>query len=173
MGAAREIRTLGRPPAVSRVSCVPSHRIRADGPKHQVADPALAARVLDATEGTLLAGEGPQRADGESFLGLLFESLATLSIRAMASSLDATTSHLRTQNGDHEVDLAVEGREGRTLGVEVKLSGAVTDRDVRHLHWLHERIGDRLVDRVVINTGPHAYRRPDGVAVIPLAVLGV
>lgn len=145
----------------------------AQGPKHQVADPALAAVVLDATEGTLLAGEGPQRPDGETFLGLLFESLVTLSVRAMAAAVDATTSHLRTQNGDHEVDLVVEGRAGRTVAIEVKLSSTVTDRDVRHLHWLHERIGDRLVDRVVINTGPSAYRRPDGVAVVPLALLGV
>ncbi len=145
----------------------------AQAPKHQVADPALAAQVLDATEGTLLAGEGPRRPDGETFLGLLFESLVTLSVRATAAALDATTSHLRTQNGDHEVDLVVETRDGRTLAIEVKLSGAVTDRDVRHLHWLHERIGDRLVDRIVINTGPYAYRRPDGVAVIPLAVLGI
>ncbi|MGQ0845276.1 MAG: ATP-binding protein [Sporichthyaceae bacterium] len=145
----------------------------AQAPKHQVADPALAAHVLDATEATLLAGAGPRRPDGEIFLGLLFESLATLSIRAMAACLDATTSHLRTQNGDHEVDLVVEARDGRALGIEVKLSGTVDDRDVRHLHWLHERIGDRLVDRVVVNTGPYAYRRPDGVAVIPLAVLGL
>lgn len=145
----------------------------AQAPKHQVADPALAAVVLDATEGTLLAGEGPRRPDGETFLGLLFESLVTLSVRAMAAAIDATTSHFRTQNGDHEVDLVVEGRGGRTVAIEVKLSSTVTDRDVRHLHWLGERIGERLVDRVVVNTGPTAYRRPDGVAVVPLALLGV
>lgn len=145
----------------------------AQAPKHQVADPALAATLLDATEGTLLGGDGPRRPDGETFLGLLFESLVTLSVRAMAAAIDATTSHLRTQNGDHEVDLVVEGRAGRTLAIEVKLSSTVTDRDVRHLQWLHERIGDRLVDRVVINTGPVAYRRADGVAVVPLALLGI
>jgi len=29
-----------------------------------------------------------------------------------------------------------------------------------------------LADRLVITTGPVAYRRPDGVAVVPLALLG-
>jgi hypothetical protein len=43
-------------------------------------------------------------ADGV-LLGALFESLVTLSTRVYAQPLDATVHHLRTQNGDHEVDL--------------------------------------------------------------------
>ena len=41
------------------------------------------------------------------------------------------------------------------------------DADVRYLHWL----GERLVDKVVVTTGEYAYRRNDGVAVIPLGLL--
>lgn len=144
----------------------------AQAPKHHLADPALAAILVDATESTLMAGAGPRRRDGETFLGLLFESLATLSVRVLATSIGATTSHLRTRNGDHEVDLIVEGRGGATLAIEVKLASTVVDRDVRHLHWVHRETGDRIVDRVVVNTGRFAYRRPDGVAVVPLALLG-
>ena len=58
------------------------------------------------------------------------------------------------------------------VALEVKLSATVTDGDVRHLNWLHGQLGDRLADRVVLTTGAHAYRRPDGVAVVPLALLG-
>ena len=29
-----------------------------------------------------------------------------------------------------------------------------------------------LLDAVIINTGPNAYRRPDGIGVVPLALLG-
>jgi uncharacterized protein len=54
----------------------------------------------------------------------------------------------------------------------VKLATVVEDRDVRHLHWLEERLGDRLLDKVVVHVGPQAYRRADGVAVVPLALLG-
>jgi hypothetical protein len=43
---------------------------------------------------------------------------------------------------------------------------------VRHLNWLDDQLGNRLADKVLINTGDFAYRRPDGVAVVPLALLG-
>jgi len=80
--------------------------------------------------------------------------------------------HLRTGNGDHEVDLVVEGTEGQVVGIEVKLAAAVTDADVRHLHWLRRQLPDDVVDLMVITTGETAYRRSDGVAVVPLALLG-
>ena len=53
----------------------------------------------------------------------------------------------------------------------MKLKSAIIDRDVRHLLWLKKSLPDQVVDLVVINTGAHAYRRQDGVAVIPLASL--
>jgi hypothetical protein len=40
------------------------------------------------------------------------------------------------------------------------------------LLWLRDRIGNDLIDAVVIYAGERAYRRRDGVAVVPLAVLG-
>ena len=57
------------------------------------------------------------------------------------------------------------------MAVEAKLSATVSDHDVRHLHWLHQAIGPGLADAAVITTGPYAYRRPDGIAVIPAALL--
>ncbi|MDY7544443.1 MULTISPECIES: hypothetical protein [unclassified Cryobacterium] len=53
----------------------------------------------------------------------------------------------------------------------MKLKSAITDHDVHHLLWLKESLPYQIVDLVVINTGAHAYRRQDGVAVIPLALL--
>jgi DNA-binding transcriptional regulator YdaS (Cro superfamily) len=58
------------------------------------------------------------------------------------------------------------------VAIEAKLSGTVTDSDVRQLHWLKEKIGADCVDMVVVNTGSEAFRRADGVAVIPLGLLG-
>ena len=43
---------------------------------------------------------------------------------------------------------------------------------MRHLKWLQERLGDDVVDAAVITTAPYAYRRRDGIAVIPAALLG-
>jgi hypothetical protein len=53
----------------------------------------------------------------------------------------------------------------------VKLTSSISDHDVRHLLWLKKSLPDQIVDVVVINAGTHAYRRHDGVAVIPLALL--
>ena len=53
----------------------------------------------------------------------------------------------------------------------MKLSPTVDDKDVSHLHWLGKQIGDHLVDKIVLTTGSTAYRRADGVAVVPLALL--
>ena len=111
---------------------------------------------------------GPQRG---SMLGHLFESLVTLCVRVPAQAAEATVGHLRTRNGDREVDLVVARDDGKVLAIEVKLANTVDDRDTKHLHWLAERMGNQLLDAVIINTGPAAYRRPDGIGVVPLGLL--
>lgn len=141
--------------------------------KHHLVDPALAARLVGVGAGGLLRGEGPRiQPDTGTWVGALFESLVTQSVRVHAQPIRATVSHARTKNTDHEIDLIVESDDLRVLAIEVKLAGAVADADVRHLNWLKGQLGDRVVDRVVINTGPYAYRRQDGVAVVPLGLLG-
>lgn len=135
-------------------------------PKHQLADPALAVRLLR------LTGPGLMAPEGAGVLGHLFESLVTLGVRVMAQAADATVSHLRTKAGEHEVDLIVESADGGVLGIEVKLAPVIKDADVRHLLWLRDRMPEKVVDLVVVTTGQAAYRRRDGVAVVPLALLG-
>lgn len=135
-------------------------------PKHQLADPALAVRLLR------LSGPGLMAPGGAGVLGHLFESLVTLGVRVMAQAADATVSHLRTKAGEHEVDLIVESADGGVLGIEVKLAPVIEDADVRHLLWLRDRMPEKVVDLLVVTTGQAAYRRRDGVAVVPLALLG-
>ncbi len=142
-------------------------------PRHHLADPALAAALLGVRLDALLRGEGrSMRPRDGTLLGSLFESLAALTVRPIAQACEARMYHLRTRNGDHEVDLIVERADGSVVALEVKLAADVGDRDVRHLRWLGDQIGDRLLDRVVLTTGRDAYRRPDGIAVVPLALLG-
>ena len=140
-------------------------------PKHHLADPALAARLLGMNADRLLAGASvPQGAT--PLLGTLFESLATLCLRVCAQAAEARPAHLRVRSGQHEIDLIIERDDGRVVALEIKLGVAVNEDDVRHLHWLKREIGERVLDLAVINTGPQAYRRPDGVAVIPLGLIG-
>ncbi|MDR0593521.1 MAG: DUF4143 domain-containing protein [Bifidobacteriaceae bacterium] len=143
-------------------------------PKHFLADPALAARLLGLDEAALVGG-AEERAFGPvygSIAGRLFEALLALSLQTYADANDARLSHLRTQDGAHEVDFIVE-RGQAVVAVEVKLSRAVRDHDVRHLVWLRERLGERVAELIIVTTGPTAYRRrQDGVLVVPAALLG-
>ena len=145
----------------------------ATAPTHQLADPAFAARLLGVDVDALLAG-GHGRdllpRDG-TLLGGLFESLVTLSVRVYAQANESRVYHMRTRAGEHEIDLIVERADGRVAALEVKLGATVDEDDVRHLHWLASRIGPTLTDAAVITTGPEAYRRQDGIAVIPAALL--
>ncbi|WP_276313714.1 hypothetical protein [Antribacter gilvus] len=43
---------------------------------------------------------------------------------------------------------------------------------MKHLGWLRNKIAGDLIDVVVVYSGEHAYRRRDGVAAVPLALLG-
>jgi hypothetical protein len=79
---------------------------------------------------------------------------------------------LRTHRGRHEIDLIVERDDGRVVAIEVKLSSSPSADSVRHLNWLADQIGDELLDSVIITTGSDAYRREDGIAVVPAALLG-
>jgi Predicted ATPase (AAA+ superfamily) len=143
-------------------------------PKHHLADPALAARLLGADVDALLddSAGGPLVPRRGPLLGALFESLVTLSVRVYAQAAEATVHHLRSRGGDREVDLIVQRADHRVVALEAKLSPNVDDRDTAHLRWLRDRLGDDLLDAAVIHTGAHAYRRQDGIAVIPAALLG-
>jgi hypothetical protein len=143
-------------------------------PKHQLADPALAARLLGASASALLDNEqlGPPLPRDGTLLGALFESLVTLCVRVYAQHAEARVGHLRTYSGDHEVDLMVQRGDGRVVAIEVKLKRTLGDEDVGHLRWLEKKIGDELRDALVVTTGEHAYRRPDGIGVVPAALLG-
>lgn len=137
-------------------------------PKHHVVDPGIAAALVGVTEEMLVS-----RDPGSwELFGQLFESLVTLTVRAAGQAAEAKTYHMRTQGGAREIDLLLERFDGKVLAFEVKLAPTPRDSDGRHLHWLGEQLGQRLVDKVIVTTGKYAYRRHDGIAVVPLSLLG-
>ena len=145
----------------------------ASSPKHYLVDPAIAVRLLGLNQAQLLSGTrietpGPQRG---SLVGNLFESLVAQRLQTYAQVNEAQLSHFRNRDGSREIDFIVE-RDDQLVALEVKLAPSATDRDVRHLNWLQEQVGDRLKAKVLITTGRFAYTRPDGVLVLPAALLG-
>lgn len=150
----------------------------AQAPKHQLVDPALAARLLHVDADALLEAAPLDGASlalaprDSTLLGRLFEALATLDVRVYAQAAEASVHHMRTHHGRQEVDLIVARGDRKVLAIEVKLSAEVDDDDVKHLEWLRGQIGNDLLDAIVVTTGPEAYRRRDGIGVVPASLLG-
>ncbi|MDR3069570.1 MAG: DUF4143 domain-containing protein [Propionibacteriaceae bacterium] len=142
-------------------------------PKHFLADPALAARLLDLSADNLLRGStpdplGPQQS---TLLGRFFEALVVQSLHTYAAVNDARLGHLRLKEGKREVDFVIaRGRD--VIAVEVKLNPIVDTSDVRHLNWFAEAFATYNVTKIIITPGPYAYTRPDKVHVIPAILLG-
>jgi len=145
--------------------------------KHYLADPAIAAYLLNFDLKSLTRKNTaitPQTVFDDKYgwiTGRLFESLVHLSLRTYAMVNDAKCSFIRTRNGDHEVDFILQkGRD--VVAVEVKMAAQINNEDVKHLKWFREATKDIVKDCIIIYTGPVAYRREDGIAVVPLSLLG-
>ncbi len=142
------------------------HRLRT-APKRHFVDPSLAVAALRAT---------PDRLLGDlSLLGFLFESLVVRDLRVYAQAADARVSQYR-DSGGLEVDAIVEAGDGRWMAFEVKLGQGQVDTAAASLKRFAERIdtascGSPALLGVIVATG-YAYRRKDGVAVIPIGALG-
>ena len=129
-------------------------------------DPAIAAHFLDADPEDLLY-------DPNTF-GLLFESMAARDLRAYAEPHGGKVYHYRDSDG-LEVDLIVHLRGGKWGAFEVKLTDNWADAAAANLIKLRdktdsEKMNPPSVLAVITATGM-AYRRRDGVYVIPLSCL--
>lgn len=139
--------------------------LRSAATRHFV-DPSLAAAAL---------GAGPERLlkDAET-LGFLFESLVIRDLRIYGQAIGATVSHYREAKGV-EADAVLEMRDGRWAAVEVKLGQGDIEKAAASLvriadHVDTDRHGAPKFLAVVTGWG-YAYRRSDGVSVIPIGVL--
>lgn len=142
-------------------------------PKRTFVDPSLAAALLGATPFRL------QR-DMQT-LGCLFENLCLRDLRVYLSTWgDGRLSYFRNDKG-LEVDAVLELGDGRWGAFEVKLSeGKVTDEGAGKLLRMRDMVLSNAAAQIeppsflafLVGSGKFAYRRPDGVFVIPIALLG-
>ena len=131
-------------------------------PKRYLSDPSIAAASLGASTSRILS-------DMSTF-GLLFECLCIRDLRIYAQVLDAKVSFYQDNNG-LEVDAIIESWDGRWGAMEIKLGQAGIEEGVRNLLRLREVVAHPPEFMVVLTLNGYAYRRQDGVFVIPVGCL--
>jgi predicted AAA+ superfamily ATPase len=84
--------------------------------------------------------------------GPLLENFVVSEVLKLATWSDRRLriSHLRTKEQD-EVDLVIEDRRGRIIGIEIKASATVYPHDLRGLRRLQAAAGDRFVHGLVLH----------------------
>ena len=84
--------------------------------------------------------------------GPLFENFVVSEVLKLITWSDKRlrVSHFRTKEQD-EVDLVIEDRQGRVIGVEVKASATVRAADLRGLRQLQAAVGDKFVQGLVLH----------------------
>lgn len=144
-------------------------------PKRYFADPSIATALLGLSAEALLQ-------DWQTF-GLVFENLVMRDLEVYAQALDFTTTNpVRYYCDDSglEADAIIERADGRWAAIEVKVSQDKVDTAAANLLRLQKKVcADekvRVVEpsflAVVCGMGEAAYRRPDGVYVVPIRALG-
>ena len=135
-------------------------------PKRHFVDPSIATAILRTSPEGIL--------NDFQYFGFLFESLCTRDIRIYAQTNDGDVFHYRDKNG-LEADLIIRLRDGRWAAIEVKLGKKQIDLAAKNLLALKARIDQEKMGEpsflMIITGGQYAYKRNDGVLVVPIACL--
>lgn len=142
-------------------------------PKRYFTDPSLASALLEATPDRLLR-------DMQT-LGMLFENLVLRDLRVYLSTYIGADNGLFYYRDDKglEVDAIIE-HEGTWAGIEIKLSDTKVEEGAKNLTRLRNKVlanpaahnEEPVFLAVVVGVGSLAYRRADGVYVMPISTLG-
>ncbi len=131
-------------------------------------DPSIATAAMGISPSDLLG-------DLNTF-GLIFETLCIRDLRVYAEALNGKVKHFRDSNG-LECDAVVHLRNGAYGLVEIKLGGDnLIEEGAKTLKSLASKIDTTKMKSpsflmVLTAVGPYAYRRQDGVYVVPITCL--
>lgn len=131
-------------------------------------DPSIATASLGISPSDLLA-------DLNTF-GLIFETLCMRDLRVYAEALNGKVYHYRDKNG-LECDAVVHLRDGRYGLIEIKLGGdKLVSQGATTLLSLADKIDTTRMKApsflmVLTASGKYAFRRDDGVLVVPIGCL--
>lgn len=134
--------------------------------KRQFVDPSIATAVLRADADSIL--------DDFNYFGFLFESLVARDLRVYAQASDGEIFHYRDKD-NLEADLVIRLNDDRWAAVEVKLGSDEIEEGAKHLIELRNKVDTSKVGEpsflMVVTGGQFAYRRNDGVFVVPIGCL--
>ena len=131
-------------------------------------DPSIAVAALGLGPGDLI--------NDLELMGLIFENLCVRDLRIYADALDGSVYHYRDKTG-LECDAVIHLRNGSYGLIEVKLGGdALINEGAANLLRLSEKIDTDKMKKpaflmVLCGVAPFAYRREDGVFVVPISCL--
>ena len=131
-------------------------------------DPSIAVAAIGAGPSDLMADL--------KTMGFLFESLCVRDLRVFTDTLNGQVYHYRDKNG-LECDAVVHLRNGSYGLIEIKLGGdRLIEEGAKSLKTLREKIDTEKMKApsflmVLTGLGNYAYRRPDGIYVVPLGCL--
>lgn len=143
-----------------------SLRVKQSEKRHFV-DPSIPCAFLSLTKEKLL--------DDLEFLGFLFESLVLRDLLTYVESFDAKLYHYQDYKGN-EIDAVVELEDGKWCGFEIKLGANQIEDAAKNLVKINNSIfeeGGKPAQSLCVICGMSnaAYKRPDGVYVVPLTCL--
>lgn len=134
--------------------------------KRQFVDPSIAVAAL---------GIGPDAIiEDFNYFGFLFEALCARDLRVYSEGLRGTIKHYH-DNNNLEADLIISLHNGKWAAVEVKLGSKEIEEGAAHLKKLAANIDTDKFPApsflMVLTGGEFAYRREDGVFVVPVGCL--
>lgn len=134
--------------------------------KRHFSDPSLACALLRLTPDRLLS-------DLET-LGFLFEALCERDLRIYAESFGAKLYHYQDYAG-REIDSVVELPDGRWCAFEIKLGANQINDAADNLKTIYNSIEENSLKPdimcIICGMSNAAYRREDGIYVVPITAL--
>jgi predicted AAA+ superfamily ATPase len=105
-------------------------------------------------------------------LGHLLENFAVMELRKQAfwSRTQPELFHYRTQTGQ-EVDVVLEDRSGRLVGIEIKAAAALSAGDVKGLRAMAQTLGDRFHRGILLYAGQETIPFAHNIHALPIAAL--
>lgn len=132
---------------------------------------------IDPSIGAAALGIGPQDLINDlNTFGLFFETMCIRDLRVYTDSLDGSVYHYRDKNG-LECDAVVHLKNGSYGLIEIKLGGdKLIEEGAKTLTSLSNLIDTSKMQApaflmILTGVGDYAYKRTDGVLVVPIGCL--